>query len=318
MIQIASMTMKHFSEANELFATNYKIERSRVKSLPPYKQIEVLAKTRLKTILKKHQGLVALENNKVVGYMMYIQGGKLFGNSECAFVPLIGHSATTNNKTVIYQSLFNKAAAIWVENRKLSLIVTLFEHDQNLEQFWFKNGFGQRCADAMTNFDSNYKTNEKIIIKKATKATLIDVKKLHKTHTQYYQTAPLFMPGDNSDSFAELSEWFNKSNRHLWIAYLDEEPVGYMRIEDTGESFITQTSDTVSITSAFINPEFRKKGIGITLLDTVKTYLKEETNYKRCGVDYESINPLARYFWETHFTPYTKTVTRRIDEGIIK
>ncbi|MEC9484872.1 MAG: hypothetical protein UMR38_03220 [Candidatus Izemoplasma sp.] len=46
--------------------------------------------------------------------------------------------------------------------------------------------------------------------------------------------------------------------------------------------------------------------------------LKDNKKIIQLGVDYETMNPLARVFWEKYFTPYTKTVTRRIDEGMLE
>jgi len=37
--------------------------------------------------------------------------------------------------------------------------------------------------------------------------------------------------------------------------------------------------------------------------------------YTRLGVDFESINPTAYGFWLKHFTAYTYSVVRRIDES---
>lgn len=36
------------------------------------------------------------------------------------------------------------------------------------------------------------------------------------------------------------------------------------------------------------------------------------------GVDYETVNPTALYFWTKYFTPYTYSYIRRIDERVVK
>ena len=48
------------------------------------------------------------------------------------------------------------------------------------------------------------------------------------------------------------------------------------------------------------------------LLEHVKADLKAE-NIPLLGVDCESINPTANRFWQKFFTPYTCSVTRRIE-----
>lgn len=35
----------------------------------------------------------------------------------------------------------------------------------------------------------------------------------------------------------------------------------------------------------------------------------------QAAMDYETMNPTARGFWEKYFTPYTISLVRRIDKG---
>jgi hypothetical protein len=73
----------------------------------------------------------------------------LYGNQKCAFVPLFGHASTEEDQLKIYRTLYLHASKNWLKNKRLSWVITSFEHNQDLEKFWFKNGFGQRCADAI-------------------------------------------------------------------------------------------------------------------------------------------------------------------------
>jgi ribosomal protein S18 acetylase RimI-like enzyme len=273
---------------------------------------------RFKWMLDNHQGLVVYKDNILVGYMMYILGDELFGNQKCAFVPLFGHASIEEDQMKIYRTLYLHASKNWLKNKRLSWVITSFEHNQDLEKFWFKNGFGQRCADAIALLQASKEEDDIVTIKKANLNTLNDIADLHREHSAYYQQAPLCMPGDDSDAFEELKAWFNEDNHHLWIAYMNNQALGYMRIEEKGESFITLVEDMVSVTSAYVDPEKRSLGIGSKLLSHVQNYIINDLKMKRYGVDYESLNPLAYGFWEKHFMPFTKTLTRRIDEGILK
>lgn len=203
-----------------------------------------------------------------------------------------------------------------MENHRLTWIIRTFDHDDCLEQFWFKNGFGQRCADAITSIEYE-SVNGNVFVKKANQTDLIDIKQLHIMHTNYYSQSPIFMPFSHSDGYEELKKWFNHRHHHLWIAYIDTKAVGYMRIEEQGESYISSMKDIISVTSAFVDPTEQGKGIGKKLLSEVHRYLSFQ-DYSALGVDYETINPSGRRFWEKHFTPYTKTLTRRLNEFILE
>lgn len=318
MIAIKEMKEEHLNELMLLFENVYLKEKDHVKALPPYDLIKDMVDERFKWMLENHQGIVAYKGELLVGYMMYILGDELFGNQKCAFVPLFGHASTEEEQANIYRTLYLHASKNWLQNKRLSWVITSFEHNQDLEKFWFKNGFGQRCADAIATPESKEVENQNVIIKKADSKTLDDIADLHREHSAYYQQAPLCMPGDDGDAFAELKEWFEEENHHLWIAYMNNQAVVYMRIKEKGESFITLVEDMVSVSSAYVDPKKRSLGIGSKLLRHVQNYIINDLKMKRYGVDYESLNPLAYGFWEKHFTPFTKTLTRRVDEGILK
>ncbi len=316
-MQIKKVHHEHFGQMVQLFRDTYEKEKRAVHALPDFETIRPSLEKRMSKMLDDHHGLVALEKGEAVGYLMYILGGPLFGKSECAFVPLFGHASIQNKKETIYQRLLNSAGDFWVRNNKLSWVTTLFAHDAVLERFWYKNGYGQRCADGIAMPHHVKREDDDVHIIKAEKADLKDMAALHINHAKHYQSSPIFMPGDDGDPFKELNGWFDDENRHLWIAYINEEAVGYMRIEEEGESFISLSPDMVNVTSAYVKPGLRGKGIASKLIHEIQRYILEDETIERYGVDYETINPSGRYFWEKHFTPYTQSVTRRIDEYII-
>jgi len=307
-----------FEQAFDLFKKAYETEREAVDALPKFSDTEPLARERLKTMFEKHKGLVALKDSEVVGYFFYALTGELFGKSEGALVPLIGHASKKKNKIEIYQSLLNEAGKRWVSNNKLSWVVTCFEHDTVLEKLFFKNGFGQRCADAIAFAEIRHEDQNEIKVIKATMNDLKDIKDLHQEHVDFYQSSPLFMPGDDADEFEALKASFNDPFTHIWTAYMEGEAVGYMRLSQVGESFISNSKDMANVNAAYVKPTLRGRHIASGLLSALKEYVIDKTNYTRIGVDYESINSTGSRFWEKHFMPYTKTLARRIDERIVK
>ncbi|MGC9520832.1 MAG: GNAT family N-acetyltransferase [Anaerolineae bacterium] len=42
-----------------------------------------------------------------------------------------------------------------------------------------------------------------------------------------------------------------------------------------------------------------------------------EAGYRRCAVDFETTNPLARRFWLRHFTPVTYSLGRHVDRRVL-
>jgi ribosomal protein S18 acetylase RimI-like enzyme len=91
--------------------------------------------------------------------------------------------------------------------------------------------------------------------------------------------------------------------------------IGYLKINETGENFITRDPGLINICGAYLLPEYRGVGIYTQLLSYSLYKLKTE-GYQYVGVDFESANPTARGFWLKYFTPYTHSLVRRVDERI--
>ena len=74
----------------------------------------------------------------------------------------------------------------------------------------------------------------------------------------------------------------------------------------------TEFENMWNICGAYCVPEYRGTGAMCGLLEHVKAALKAE-NIPLLGVDCESINHAANRFWQKFFTPYTCSVTRRVE-----
>jgi GNAT superfamily N-acetyltransferase len=124
----------------------------------------------------------------------------------------------------------------------------------------------------------------------------------------------IFHPSDTQESFMRKIEYFHPV---YYAAKSDGHILAYIRAEFDGETFIRDTPGYIHVKGAFCLPEHRGKGLHDRLLYLLVNKLKSQ-GYTRLGVDFESINPAANGFWLKHFTAYTHSVVRRIDEHAIK
>ena len=74
-----------------------------------------------------------------------------------------------------------------------------------------------------------------------------------------------------------------------------------------------RTQDMINICGAYLQKEYRGNGIFDALLFYTENIFAAE-GFLRMGVDFESFNPTAYGFWLKHFTAYTYSVVRRVDE----
>jgi ribosomal protein S18 acetylase RimI-like enzyme len=297
-----------------LFNVAYEIERKHLSYLIQQNEFQQTLQNNLQYLINRGTGCIMEEDDMMVGYMMGYKVDELFGSIAGIYVPLFGH-AVTDSQYISY--LYSYMAEQWVQENRLSHAITIFAHDEKTKNAWFDLGFGKRCVDSLTEVKDLPIKNPKIHVSKVNTNQLHELTALHTMHNLYYRESPIFMPNPDEDALEDLISWLNKENHHLWMAKEHDQVIGYMRIEPEGETFISKHPSVMNITGAFVDPHHRNKHVGHELIRHIMFYLKEQ-NIPLLGVDYESINPSANSFWNKYFTPYTYSLTRRIDERIIQ
>lgn len=306
---------EYIDQALNLVLLAYKKEREMIEYLPNANYSSIL-KEKIKNLFENGLGIVALVNGNVVGFLVGYEIQEFWGRCKGIYCPLFGHGAIKENPKEIYQQLYKKAAEIWVEEEIMQHAITLYAQDEITLETWFRLGFGMRCVDGIRAVAPINNKKPEITIKKAEQSDVESLEVIDEKHNKYYRSSPLFMPVKEESSVEHLTRWLNEENHHLWIAYNGDQVIGYMRIEPTGERYIVEHKDVMNITGAYVDPTHRSKGIGVCLLDSIQKWLLSN-NYSLCGVDYESFNISGSRFWEKHFTPYTYSLVRRIDERIL-
>ncbi len=306
--------VKYLDQALEMVIGNYREERKAVPCLPPVDAFVEKLRRYLEKLLQGGSGVMLADEDVLLGFMVGYKNSELFGRYDGIYCPVYGHGAKVDNKRDIYGELYGRAARKWVEDGLITHAVTLFTHDGELVDTFFWFGFGLRCVDSIKEVspaDVNMSANIRKVLD-----DLPALAELHEEHNLFYRGSPMFMPNPREDPVLDLRNWLEKENRHIWIAYEDGEPVGYVRIQPSAESFVSEYEGVMNITAAYVKSEHRNTGVARRLLETVECWLMD-TGYTLCGVDFESLNPLGSAFWNRYFTPYNHTLVRRVDERIL-
>lgn len=297
-----------------LFLDDYDEERRIVEILPPREEIQEMVSSSLERIIQHGVGFYAIDEGRLVGYLVGIPTGPLFGLSDGVVVPIHGFASVGDVKKVT-KTLYLHAVQEWVRRGWFSQAVVMFAHHQVLKEVWFELGFGARCADAIRDLSTPTTPFSPLTIKKVVAWDLPELAPIHQEHHLYYRQAPMFMPNPDEDALQDLQEWFSQKDHHMWVAKRNTKFVGYMRIQPEGESILSRHPKMMNITGAYVIPEERGHHVGASLLEEITAWV-HKNGYTRLGVDYEVLNPIGSSFWEKHFTPYTLSVARRIDERI--
>ncbi len=312
-IKVKEVKKEYKEAALNLVLDSYQNLKKEISFLPKKSDFQQKFKDKIEHLFDNGLGVIALQKDKLIGFLIGYEVDELFGKDKGVYVPLYAHAAL-NNKNRVYQKMYTRAAELWIKRSCVNHALTIFTCDKDVINTFYWLGFGLRCIDGIRKVDliekSSHK-NVKIIKAKSKEIELMD--DLYKKDNLYYGTSPLFMPVDQKSNIDKLKKWFKKDNHHLWMALIEDRVVGYIRIEPTGETVISTYSKMMNITGAFVEEKYRNKRIGKLLLNEILIYLKKN-NYMLCGVDFESFNISGSNFWTKYFKPYTYSVVRHIEK----
>jgi GNAT superfamily N-acetyltransferase len=312
---ITDFTHSHTEEALNLAKLNYKIEQSCVPLLPSAPTWPDLTR-----FADNGLGVAAFESGKMIGFLCCVppfDNAFRSTNVKGVFSPMEANGTIAENRDRIYAAMYQHAAQKWVDTGAVSHGICLYAHNETAQQQFFRYGFGLRCIDAIRSMEQiDCKSCDNYVFVELKQSEFVSIFPLDLMLNEHMRKSPTFMcrQADTSESFANSCA---QEKARYFVAKQSGNLCAFLKITDTGETFITEMSDTQHINGAFCLPEHRGKDVYQSLLNYTISTLKAE-GYTRLGVDFESINPAAYGFWLKYFTAYTHSVVRRIDELIIE
>ena len=314
-MEIVALRKEHLQKAQKLAYENYNEERGKVSFLPEVANIPDLT-----GFADNGLGVAAFEGDQMLGFIGCVKpwNEAFDSNARGTFTPVHAHGCIKENRDRIYQRMYQKMADSLVKDGVLYHAVALYEHDKGAVSAYFHNGFGHRCADAIRRMEviPDITPVDGILFEEIPKEEAKLVRELRRGLSIHMGESSCFMytSGDEFEKWVEARE--NNGSR-IFVAKNSEEIIAFIEISDEGENFVTELPKMQNICGAFCIPEHRGEMIVQYLINYAIGVLAKE-GYEYLGVDYESFNPTAFHFWTKYFEPYTCSLTRRIDEGILK
>ncbi|MDR2515317.1 MAG: GNAT family N-acetyltransferase [Christensenellaceae bacterium] len=311
-MKIVDFAPGHIERAALLARQSYDEERALVPPLP-----EAPSLPSLEGYAREGRGVAALDGGELLGFLCWDepQEGR-FGRCRGAWSPLHAHGAALEGRGEIYGRLYQAAAGRLVAERVFSHTITLYAHDEAAIFSFFQNGFGCRCVDAMR------ETHPVAFAPRAglrfRQATLDDAAALARMRNEvdaHLHASPIFMPSFSHADAQSTAEEMKGGGRQYFLALLDGGPAAFFRLQEGGENFAANEASVANLSGAYTLPALRGRGVATGLLAFVMDELRGR-GIARCGVDFESLNPAGRKFWQKHFGAYTAGLARRIDERI--
>jgi len=318
-VSVEPFSKAHLSEAWFLWKAQYEKELSIVNSLPHTwksnrKEIEIFLEKRVKS----DHAIVVKHENKIIGYMLFDTFP--FHGETTAFCPIVGHASTKVCRRQIYERLYQVLSKKLVANRILSHAITYFAHDEVLKETVFGLGFGLIVIDAFRRLDTFSSGKSDVNIVQADAHHHIEaVEALGKESLRYYLEAPLFLNREKQsrDFYSNL---FGEESA-IFLAFKNDEPVGFMQIRKSKESDPIILSDLktalIDQVGAYIKPACRHQGIGRALLLNCVQWCKHH-DVSRIHVDFESANLSGRPFWLKYFTAAMHSARRAVYRDMLQ
>lgn len=314
-MQIVDFTVDHIKAAVQLAKKNYEDERGFVPALPPVDRLPDL-----NPYAENGLGVAAFEGGTIIGFLCSVPPFKNAFRSTHAtgvFSPMGANGAIGDNRAKVYARLYQAAGEKWVRAGASSHAICLYAHDREVQEQFFRYGFGMRCVDAVRGMDEIIVTPcEGYSFSELAPKEILEVLQLENMLDESYIDSPFFMFRAKESEAVFLTKYEDFQSVYFTAKY-EGQIVAFVRAELDGENFICNTPGYLHVKGAYCLPEHRGKGLNQKLLSMLMQKLKAK-GYTRLGVDFESLNPTAYGFWLKYFDAYTHSVVRRIDEKILE
>lgn len=308
---------KYVEDAVKLAQAEYNMEQKQIEALYEKNYHDVLTNS-LKYMFKSKYGVIALEGGKLLGYLAFWGGWDgHFGNVKGSFSPLFANAFGGEYRGKTASLLFQHASEEMIKEEIFSFAICTYSHNIEVATSLIMNGFGIRCTDAVRKVDKplDIQLNTEYNYEEIHYCDAGCLLLLKNSLVKHLRKSPTYFPNEEY-SEKDFIETCSERQSRFFIAKDESEIIGYIEIMKSGENFITDDSDMLSICGAYLKENYRGKNILQSLLAYVLEMLKKD-GIKRIGVDCETINPTALRFWGKYFDNYTYSFVRRIDERIL-
>jgi ribosomal protein S18 acetylase RimI-like enzyme len=312
-MQIIPFQPDHLPAAAVLFASSFEQQRQFVPALPARLSSPAEVQPLLGRMQEKHSGLAAVQGGELVGYLLWLYIGN-FRNArrKAAYCPVWAHGTDPGLQGSIYPELYRAASSQWAEAGCEVHAISLLAQAAAAVQTWFWSGFGLAVVDAIRSMTGLFiQTPPGVTLRKAGGQDAGLLADLEAEHWHHYLTAPIFMNPTPPSTASEFLELLAAPGGSAWLAFVDDRPAGYLRLEGSshGAAEIVAADTTISITGAYVLPALRGRKIAPALLDAaLRDYAAQ--GYTACSVDFESFNPEAASFWMRYFDPVCYSLLR--------
>ncbi len=339
MYQIAEIKKMNMEDAFILCRQEYVEECKNNENIPPLDaELEERMREGIAQASNAPYGKALYQGDTLMGFIAFYGPWNGFhGSAKGVFSPLAASAFGGKDRGKVATILLAEVAEELVKEQIFTIAISRYANDEVVNKALCLNSFGIRCSDAMVDLKKYGCANEivRVLQDDDTDKTLdlsrkvrIDmqvrnvieelrgkdkweIRELYEHLANHLAQSPCLFPTRKG----QAEKWLSNDQIRVLAARKDGIIIGYMALDDEAETFVTEKAEVSNICGAYVREKYRATGVAKQLLDAmVEMCIKEGRNY--LSVDYETVNPTALGFWTKHFSPYTYSFIRRIDERI--
>lgn len=263
-------------------------------------------------------GVAAMDGDRLAGYLTFMGPfERFFGPLPGAWSPLHAHAIGTDDRERTWSLLVQHSAERLVAQGITGLSIAAYAHDEGTRGLVL-NSFGIRLADAIRDLATPFpfELSPAATYRELAEDEMPRIVSLENALIRHLRASPTFVPVRETTEEAFLSRHVEEGSR-FFGAWIDDTLLGYVKVSDEGENFVTEAPTMPNISGAYLLPEHRGRGIYDSLVAFTADTLRDEGAIL-LGVDFETMNPAALRFWTKWFDIYTHGHVRRIDDRILE
>lgn len=309
-LKIAELREEHLGAAAGCVSARYQALRREIPLLPDrYEQPDAILDL-LRDLSGQADGVIAFQDGALVGFLLGLVIPEFMGKRS-AYTPVWANVAATSHSRRIYEEMYARLAPHWLAQGCFNHVVSLMTGDRQALEAWHWLGFGLVNVDAvrpLTPLDSDLGP---VHVRRAGLQDAVELSRLGRLLEGHEAATPTFWVHQLED-FGERLSWPGNA---AWLALDGEHAVGFIALEPGEDCECALLSDpqTVNIAGAYTLEPARGQGVATSLLDCALAWARAQ-GYRRCSVDFESMNTLAARFWMRWFEPVSYSLVRSIDE----
>lgn len=273
----------------------------------------------IRWLFENYDGVVALVDEEVVGYMGGIIVPHFKGTGTGIYTPEWGHCVDSRYIPHLYDFLLYHLDQYWRDIPYYRHGISFLGEQNHVMKHFFMSGYGLSVVDGLVPTSEAQYTSGKYEIRMANVYDWNALIALVQDYGDMARSYPLYLNLHPEQLVEELEEDLQDPLTTLWVAERNRKIVGILKTTEACKESCTIVRDrkTLGIGLLVVHPSLRRMGIGTDLLKHIIRWANQR-GFERVTYAIETANVAGRNFFFKYFSPVCFTLIRYFDDRVME